>query len=152
MPTWYGVNFPFFRGSTILGSSEKVAGRQEDYRLIKNDLLQGLLTIKGERLFRPTFGGDIDRYLFELNDDQTMDDLKESIINQIEIFHPRISVSRVEVKSNVSNPNLMDINVYGKTELDNVNSNGLIVSFQIPSAGNVGNRAQRIVWWLVITQ
>jgi hypothetical protein len=68
MATLWGYNFPFYQGTTIKGVSSIVLPRSEDYRLIRNDYLQGLLTLKGERWFRPTFGGDVRKSLFDPND------------------------------------------------------------------------------------
>jgi hypothetical protein len=53
VPIWFGFNPPF------IGGQQKVMSRQEDLRLIKNDLLQLLLTVPGERVHRPTFGSPI---------------------------------------------------------------------------------------------
>jgi phage baseplate assembly protein W len=144
MAKWFGPNFPFYKGNTLLGKTEKVAPRQEDHRLIKNDLLQGLLTVKGERWFRPTFGGDIHNFLFEQNDIDSRDSLRESIIEQVQIFHPRVVLTRVEINDNSSNPNLVVIDLYGRTVLDNTNVNTLLVSFQLPVAGTVGPNAGRV--------
>ena len=56
MAEWFGVSFPFYRGNSLLGSTSQVLPHQEDSRLIRNDLTQGLLTLKKERLYRSNFG------------------------------------------------------------------------------------------------
>lgn len=138
MAKWFGTNFPFYKGVTAAGTTG-VAARQEDHRLIKNDLIQGLMTIKGERLFRPGFGGDIGRFVFDQNDSQSFTALETSIRDQIGIFHPRIIVNRIDIKEDSSNSNALIVNIYGRTNLDNSNSNSLIFTFQIPVSGTLSN-------------
>lgn len=139
MAKWFGTNAPFYGGSTILGNTTRVAPRQEDFRLVRNDLLQGILTLRGERLFRPNFGGDIQRSLFEQNDDFGRSELEQRIRSQIENFHPRVVLSRVEVVPDSVNENVMIAEVYGTTDLDATNSEELLVRFQLPRSGSIDN-------------
>jgi phage baseplate assembly protein W len=135
MAKWFGVNFPFYNGNTLLGNSTNVAARQEDHRLIKNDLLQGILTMKGERQFRPTFGSDIYRSLFELNDETERSSLKDRIIEQVSKFHPRVVISDVKVEANPKDENMMVVTIFGRTDLDTINVNEVLVRFQSPITG-----------------
>lgn len=57
---FYGFNIPIFNGKTILPF-------QTDERLIKNDILQLLLTSPGERIMRANFGCNIKPSMFENN-------------------------------------------------------------------------------------
>lgn len=136
MAKWYGVNFPFLRGNTFFGSPSKIAPRQEDFKLVRNDLLQGILTSKGERLFRPQFGGDVYRTLFEQNDNVTRSKLEQNIFRQIQRFHPRITMTRIDTKESQSNPNLINVTIFGNTDLDSTNKEQAILEFQIPRSGN----------------
>lgn len=138
MAVWFGFNFPFFRGNTLIGTTSQVLPRQEDNRLIRNDLLQGLLTNKGERAFRPGFGADITNHLFEQNDEETRSTLSNLITSHIAKFHPRVSVSTVDISEDINNPNMMVIKVFGRTELDASNVDDLLVRFMIPIAGTLG--------------
>ena len=144
MAKWFGPSFPFYKGNPLLGTSEKVMARQEDHRLIKNDLLQGLMTVKGERWYRPNFGGDIASFLFDQNDLNSRSDLEESIRQQINTFHPRVVVTKIDVLEDTLNGNLVVVNVFGRTDLGRTNSSSLLVTFQVPTAGSVGANAKRI--------
>jgi len=143
MAKWFGVSFPFFRGNSLLGSTSKVLPNQEDDRLIKNDLTQGLLTLKRERLFRPNFGGDVGSYLFDQNDVQSRIELEESIRRQIATYHDRIILTNIQIVEDSANPTVMVVNLFGRTTLDSTNTETLLSKFMIPIAGTVGGDSGR---------
>lgn len=68
---------------------------QTDERLIKNDLLQLLLTVPGERSFRPDFGTPIKSTLFEPIDNFTLISLRAAILLAINKFEPRVRVADI---------------------------------------------------------
>lgn len=139
MAKWYGISFPFYRGNSLLGSSSQVLPRQEDNRLIKNDLIQGLMTNKGERAFRPGFGGDVSRYLFEQNDATSRNQIKTSIMDQIGTFHPRVIVSEIDVRESSDNSNVMVVTVMGRTDLEATNVDDVLARFMLPVSGTISN-------------
>ena len=64
-------------------------------QLIAN-LINYLLTNKGERVFKPDFGGDLRNLLFEAVLDSTTDALQIRIQNDINLFFPEIVVKQIE--------------------------------------------------------
>ena len=62
---------------------------------IKANLVNYLLTNKGERVFNPNFGGDLRNLLFENVLDATVEDLRERIQNDINSFFPEVQVKQV---------------------------------------------------------
>jgi phage baseplate assembly protein W len=62
---------------------------------IKANLVNYLLTNKGERVFNPNFGGDLRNLLFENILDATVEDLRERIQNDINSFFPEVQVKQV---------------------------------------------------------
>jgi phage baseplate assembly protein W len=128
---WYGYNAPF------LGGQEGVMSRQTDDRLIRNDLLQLLLTSPGERVMRPTFGSGIRRFLFQPITTESIDDLKTNINNTIKFWEPRVNVTGVEINVTGVDQNFIEIKVYGFFLLNKFNPNtnnqgNLIVELQLP--------------------
>lgn len=89
--TYFGYNPPFL-------SDKSIMALQTDERLIKNDILQLLLTSPGERSFRPDFGTDIKATLFEPIDTLTLNDLRLSILIAIKKFEPRVTATEVVIK------------------------------------------------------
>lgn len=62
---------------------------------VKSRLLLLLYSQKGQRYYRPDWGINIRRYLFEPNDELTRTELVEDIKNTVQRFLPNISVSQV---------------------------------------------------------
>lgn len=133
--TWFGYGFPFYGGTTVSGSPTRVLPRQEDFKLIKNDFLLGLMTMTGERWFRPSFGGDVPRIQFEPNDSASHSTLQNNITQFAVKYHPMIKVSRVDVTPIKQNRNAVNVSVYGTCDLNAINSEQLIVQFILPTAG-----------------
>ena len=63
---------------------------------IKANLVNYLLTNKGERVFRPSFGVDLRNLLFEQILDITSDELKANIQSDISQFFPNVEVVEIE--------------------------------------------------------
>jgi phage baseplate assembly protein W len=89
MAKFFGFNPPFISGGILQ--------RQEDVRLIQNDILQLLLTVPGQRVMRPSFGTVIKTQLFDPHDEFAVDDLKRSIALAVSAHEPRVSVNDVSV-------------------------------------------------------
>ena len=70
---------------------------------IKANMVNYLLTNKGERVFRPSFGADLRNLLFENIIDVTTEDLKASIQNDISLFFPTVAVKEIEFNNQPDN-------------------------------------------------
>ena len=95
MAIYFGINPPF------IGGAEKVLSRQEDLKLIKNDLLQLILTSPGERVHRPEFGTPIRDTVFDPSDrisyDILANEIAEEIINsEPRVFNPQVTVQPID--------------------------------------------------------
>ncbi len=62
----------------------------------KANMLNYLLTNKGERVFRPNFGADLRNLLFENILDVTNEDLKSTIQNDIIQFFPSVEIKEIQ--------------------------------------------------------
>lgn len=61
----------------------------------KSNLINYLLTNRGERVFNPLFGADLRKLLFENVQDRTTDELQERIQNDIIIYFPQVEVKEI---------------------------------------------------------
>jgi phage baseplate assembly protein W len=82
----YGVSLPFSSTSVF----NQTYTKQEQ---VKFNLLNLLLTSKGERFFNPTFGTDLKKNLFQNNVDTEI--LVETITNDINTWIPDITVNSI---------------------------------------------------------
>ncbi len=87
--------------------------RQEDVRLIQNDILQLLLTIPGERVMRPDFGINLRSFVFEQMIGSEISLLESEIVSAIEEQDRRVTVSFIEIKQSPES-NRVDISVHAK--------------------------------------
>ena len=62
----------------------------------KANLINYLLTNKGERVFNPMFGADLRNLLFENVLDRTTDELQERIQNDINNYFPQVDVKEIQ--------------------------------------------------------
>lgn len=124
MKKWFGYNPPFF------GGHQQVLSRQADDRLIKNDIMQLLLTSVGERVMRPTFGTILKPSLFEPMTDILARDIRGNIISQINKVETRINNVEVGVDKN-DDTNTLNVVVSG--QLNNIAENRrFIVEVELP--------------------
>jgi phage baseplate assembly protein W len=66
---------------------------------IKSDLIHLLLTNTGERLYLPSFGANLRKYLFEPNDSEAQGGIKTEIQNAISRFIPNLLVDELTITS-----------------------------------------------------
>jgi phage baseplate assembly protein W len=92
---FYGFNPPF------LGGAEKILSRQEDERLIKNDILQLLLTNPGDRVMRPSFGIGLRSMVFDPGSEDDTESMKERISTGIINNDSRVLVRDVIIKNDL---------------------------------------------------
>jgi phage baseplate assembly protein W len=69
---------------------------------IKSDLLALLLTEPGERVMLPSFGTPLKRFMFEPNDPSLLDNVRNTIIESIRSWEPRIQVTDIQVTNSRS--------------------------------------------------
>jgi phage baseplate assembly protein W len=74
---------------------------------IKANLVNYLLTNKGERVFNPNFGANLRNLLFENILDTTTEDLRERIQNDIATFFPEIQIQQISF-NNIPDSNVIN--------------------------------------------
>lgn len=68
-------------------------------RSVHQSIMNILITSPGERLFLPTFGVGLRKYLFRFPTDDTEQDILDNIVSQITMWEKRVKV--IENKSSV---------------------------------------------------
>jgi phage baseplate assembly protein W len=89
-----GVSLPF----NAKGVFNKTYSTKDQ---IKSNLINLLLTDKGERIMNPEFGADLRRSLFDNITQSNIDLLQTKIIDAINIFIPEIELINVVVEPNI---------------------------------------------------
>ena len=70
---------------------------------IKANMVNYLLTNKGERFFRPQFGADLRSLLFENILDVTTQDLQDIIQNDLSLFFPNVEIQKIQFNNQPDN-------------------------------------------------
>jgi len=90
----YGITLPVQRGES--GYFEQAF---ESFEQAKANLVNLLLTKKGERIMQPDFGTGLEHLLFEqLVDDEFEDKLKDTITENVNFWLPYINIDEIEVE------------------------------------------------------
>ena len=113
MNKFFGATAPF------VGGAQNFMSRQVEDQLVKNDLLQLLLTLPGERVMRPTVGAGIRDFLFDQGDQTTIERVRIAITNAIQKFENRVTLSSIEIDPNMDD-NVLRISVFGSINLDKI--------------------------------
>ncbi len=124
---FFGFNPPFYKPGRVLET-------QTDERLIKNDLLQLLMTIPGERVFRPDFGTELRSTLFEQIDNRSIDILKRSISDSIRKFEQRIGVDEIIIERK-DDENTIIVKIYSHLTIDP--NRVLELNISLPTGQNI---------------
>jgi phage baseplate assembly protein W len=85
-----GVSLPF----NAAGVFNKTYSTKDQ---IKSNLINLLLTDKGERIMNPEFGADVRRSLFDNITESNNESLRLKIIDAINIFIPEIELGSVDI-------------------------------------------------------
>jgi phage baseplate assembly protein W len=91
---------------------------------LKYNILNYLLTDPRERPFNPNFGAGLRARLFEQIDQNTFDDMKQSIMTQLENQFPQIQITKLDV---IGNPDYNSININFSYRLLRSNENDSVV-------------------------
>ena len=92
MPSKYiNINFPFKDSDE--GFYVDITSTSKD--AIKADLLHLLLTNKGDRLYMPDFGSDLKKFIFEMNDQITHEEIKTNLNDTIKKYIPNLQIDSI---------------------------------------------------------
>jgi phage baseplate assembly protein W len=106
-----GVSLPF----NAPGVFNKTYSTKEQ---IKSNLINLLLTDKGERIMNPEFGADLRRSLFDNITTTSIDLLRIKIIDAINIFIPEVELENVNVESNIDD-NTLNVTINYRLRISN---------------------------------
>ena len=117
-------------GSVVLGFSLPMSGRAvfnptyTTKEVVKTNLINWLLTNRGERVFRPNFGADLRALLWEGINDGTTSALEDRIKDNITSNFPTIEIKKInfdnQTDRNIINF-ILDYEVHNIGETDQIN-------------------------------
>lgn len=91
-----GLSVPF--QSTATSGSDSIFNiNYTTAEQVKYNLINYFLTSKGERVFNPSFGSNVQTFLFEQNDPSSLEILKKSIEEDINLIFSVIELKEVKI-------------------------------------------------------
>ena len=112
-----GIDLPFRKSDGVEGY---FASTSFTIDAVKQNVIQLLQTKKGERLFQPNLGVDLDRFLFEQITSDTILDIQNEIIDSFNFWLPFVTINDIRVEQGGDyNVGTNSINVYVEFSLNN---------------------------------
>lgn len=115
-----GVSLPFNAGGVFRST---YATKDQ----IKSNLINLLLTYKGERIENPEFGADLPRLIFEQITSETFEKIQNQIINSVTTYIPEIELTNIEINPD-ADYNILYINISYLIKLSGTKDN-IIIDF-----------------------
>jgi phage baseplate assembly protein W len=115
-----GISLPFNAGGVF-----KSTYATKDQ--IKSNLINLLLTYKGERIENPEFGADLPRLIFEQITPETFERIQNQIISSVTIYIPEIELTNIEINPD-TDYNILYINISYIIKLSGTKDN-IIIDF-----------------------
>jgi len=84
-----GMAFPFQK------KDKEIPATATDEELIKQSIIQIVMTSRNSRVFRPDFGSDAMSFIFENNDAIRAELFKNNILSSLTKYEPRIAIRTV---------------------------------------------------------
>ena len=91
-----GVSVPFV-GSTISGSDAVFNSTFTTTEQLRSDIINYMLTNKGERVLNPNYGSDLRRFVFQNINGVNLNNLRLQITDGLKINFPQIIINSVIV-------------------------------------------------------
>jgi phage baseplate assembly protein W len=113
-----GISLPFNAG----GVFNKTYSTKDQ---IKSNLINLLLTYKGERIENPEFGADLSRLLFEPLTEDLYPRIQNQIISSVNMYIPEITLLDIEITPNIDY-NTVSVNVNYRLNISGQQDNIII--------------------------
>ena len=88
------INYPFKDS----GKGYFLDMNDDENQAIKADLLHLILTRRGQRLYKPDFGTDLLKCIFEPEDGMTLAGIKEEVTNVVKKYLPQLDIGEMTIE------------------------------------------------------
>jgi len=134
----------FDRDDIALGIALPFGPGQSNFRLnyttldqARTNIVNLLLTHKGERFMQPEFGTNLRRFLFRQNTQNLEDDVREDLLQAIKFWLPYVKVETIDIDRSVQNIEQYTIHVAITFSVTNDITKFTTVTFNFNSSGGV---------------
>ena len=121
---YIGLTYPIRKGTNTDFKLTKTSYEQAGYNLINL-----LLTQKGERPFQPEFGSNLRSICFELQDDNLPEAIEADVKTTVEQWLPYIILNEVKILTDDGDLNKIYVQIKYSTTIESFNVNTILVAF-----------------------
>ena len=134
----------FDRDDIALGIALPFGPGQSNFKLnyttldqAKTNIINLLLTHKGERYMQPEFGTNLRRFLFRQNTESLADDIRDDLSEAIKFWLPYVKAESIDIDRSVQNIELYTIHISITFSVTNDVTKFTTVTFNFNSTGGV---------------
>lgn len=120
----YGVHYPFTYEND---SNYFIDLNNEQEGSIMSEILHVILTPKGQRVRMPNFGTDLIKFIYEPNDEQSWDNVKNEISNSVSLFVPNASLKDIRIIENKDQDNKLSLYIEYSVKKGNETENNKVL-------------------------
>lgn len=123
------IKFPL-DDDTLVNSYLKMNKLTKD--VVISDLTLLFLTQKGKRFYKPRYGTNLLKFIFEPNDSITTDEITEDVRNSVKEFMPNVFIKNIDIynekdeNGNIIDENSIFVTIYFEYKQNNFSENGVI--------------------------
>ena len=122
---YYDIKYPFTDNNPsglFIDMNEKLEDK------VASEILHTILTRKGTRIRMPNFGTDLTKYIFDMNDDVSWENVESEVKTAVNNYVPNASINSIKVVRATDDDNgvYLDLN-YSVTKGVTTENNRLVV-------------------------
>ena len=122
---YFGIKYPFRND----GFQKFYIDANEDLKdKVRSELLHIVFTPKGQRIRLPEFGTDLIKYIFDQNDDISLEAIKSEISDSVKRWASNITIEGINVVKNEENESEVFVRLdYSITNGNKVSNDSVVV-------------------------
>ena len=98
----------------------KMASTSDYNEIVRNQLIDSVMTNFGERVMRPEYGADVQSLLFDPADELRTSDMAVILKERLTFMVPRATIEEITVNSDIGVPNVVNVDIrYRVNSYDN---------------------------------
>lgn len=120
---YIGITFPFKQSDKgfLLDLTST------DNSAIKSDLMHLILTNKGERLYNPEFGTNLLKFIFQPNDELTLNGIRQEIKDTVTKYLPKLTIDDISVTTPPTNEYVAQVSIAFTVTDDVFTTNDVVI-------------------------
>ena len=91
---FFGIKYPFQKNDY---QNFFVDANMTEKDKVRSQIMHVICTPKGQRIMNPEFGTDLIKYIFEMNDSESWEAVKNEIMSSVQRYVPNVTLDDIKV-------------------------------------------------------